>query len=403
MAPGKRFLRVRSCRQFQQIDLVPHFNDGHGRGTDVCQNALDMLAQRAGVRGGGIHHMEQQIRLGHLLQGGLEGLHEGCRQIPDEPHSVCKHDVSGALDAHPAHERIQGGEELIGHERTGARWPSQGVEQRGLAGVGVAHQGHGRHPGSAAAPLAALALPVDALQPLTHGLDAHAEHPSVQLDLLFAGAAQANAAPLPVQMRPTARHAGARMIQLRQFDLQLAFPGARPIGEDVQDQFRPRHYPAAKPLLQIALLRWRRVVIDDEEVRLRGPHQAGHFVQLARAGKPARMRMLPAAADGARRMHPGRRHQLLQFPRGVPRWFRGSLRAEGEAEQHGVPASLRSLEKHVIALCSGCGFRPVGLRGATARSAACSGAAWVFHVPSSCLAGGSLTGRSGTMVEMACL
>jgi hypothetical protein len=58
----------------------------------------------------------------------------------------------GTLGVEHAHRGIQRGEELVGHQHLAA---GEGAHQRGLAGVGVAHQ---RHRGEALAALAASAL-----------------------------------------------------------------------------------------------------------------------------------------------------------------------------------------------------------------------------------------------------
>ncbi len=53
---------------------------------------------------------------------------------------------------------------------------------------------------------------------------------------------------------------------MRQLDLQLAFPRARPPREDVEDQLRAIDDLAIEPLVELAQLRRRQLVVEDDEV-----------------------------------------------------------------------------------------------------------------------------------------
>ena len=129
---------------------------------------------------------------------------------------------------------VQRGEQLVG--RIGARL-HQRVEQRGLAGVGVADQRdvEGVAP-LALAPLgAALALHLG--EPLARAPDGVADHAAVEFDLRLArAAARADAAALALQVGPAPHQARAEVLQPRQLDLQLALVAARALGEDLEDQ-----------------------------------------------------------------------------------------------------------------------------------------------------------------------
>ena len=89
------------------------------------------------------------------------------------------------------------------------------IQQRGLAGVGVAHQrNHGQLglvPSSP--PLGPLAL--DALDAPAQDRDALAQQTAVRLQLGLARAAQADAALLPLQVGPAAHQTGREVAQLR--------------------------------------------------------------------------------------------------------------------------------------------------------------------------------------------
>ena len=96
--------------------------------------------------------------------------------------------------------------------------------------------------------------PRDAFQSCLQQLDALADQPAVGLELGFAGAAQADAAFLPLEVGPAPDQAGGHVLQLGELDLQLAFGAARALGEDVEDQAHAVDDPAFERALEVALL-----------------------------------------------------------------------------------------------------------------------------------------------------
>ena len=83
------------------------------------------------------------------------------------------------------------------------------------------------------------ALAPDHVQVARNAGDAVLHPAAVGFQLRFAfAAAHADAALLPRQVAPEPRQPRQQMLQLRQFDLQLAFARAGALREDVQDQRR---------------------------------------------------------------------------------------------------------------------------------------------------------------------
>ena len=145
----------------------------------------------------------------------------------------------------------------------------QRVEQRALAGVGVAHQRDREHPAPGAgaplhfAPLAQLH------QLFLQHAHARCDHAAVEFDLLLARAAGlAEAAALALEVRPAAHQARRKVLELRQFHLQLAFVGLGALREDAQDQFGAVEDLAAEFLLEVALLARRQRVVEDHGCRI---------------------------------------------------------------------------------------------------------------------------------------
>ena len=132
-----------------------------------------------------------------------------------------------------ARGRVERGEQLVG--RQGTRL-DQRIEQRRLAGVGVADERDAEGAATLARLALRAALALDLFEPLLHRLDALADHAAVEFDLRFARAtAQADAAALALQVRPAPHQARRQVLQARQFDLQLALVALRARGEDVQN------------------------------------------------------------------------------------------------------------------------------------------------------------------------
>ena len=173
---------------------------------------------------GDVAHMQHQIGLDHLLQRGAEGGDEHGRQIGDEAHRVGQDDAPAARQPELAHGRIERLEHLVlgGHGRAG-----QAVEERRLAGVGVADDGHDRQRDALAPRPMQRARAHHAGELPTDGVDAVLDQAAVGFDLRLAGAAEeAVTAALPFQVRPRAHQSALLIGEVRQLDLQASLARA---------------------------------------------------------------------------------------------------------------------------------------------------------------------------------
>ncbi len=167
--------------------------------------------------------------------------------------------------AHLAHQRVERHEQRVGRDGVLVRQP---VEQRRLAGVRVADERDGRHR-LLLAPLAKLRPPLPHLLDLAlDRLDARANAPAIGLELRFAGAARADAAAEPRQRRPRSGEPRQQVFQLRQLHLPLAFTRSRAAREDVEDQLRSIDDLALEPVLELAQLAGRQLVVEDDHVHV---------------------------------------------------------------------------------------------------------------------------------------
>ena len=110
---------------------------------------------------------------------------------------------------------------------------------------------------------------LDLLEVATQAGHPVADAPAVELELLLAGAASADAAAQTREMAVAAGQPRQEVLELRELDLRARFPGARVQREDVEDQAGPVQHPdaVAPGLLEVAHLSRRELVVEDHERR----------------------------------------------------------------------------------------------------------------------------------------
>ena len=221
--------------------------------------------------------MEDEVGQPGLLQRGPEGVDELVGQLADEADGVGEQVVAPARAQNPR-RRVQRVEEPVADAGGGA---GERVEQRRLAGVGVAGQGDrgqvralalgahhraaGAHPGQAA----------------LEGRDAVAGQAAVGLDLGLTRAAGADAAAEALQVRPQPAHAGEVVLQLGELDLELALGAVGVGGEDVEDDRGAVDDRHAEGLLEVALLARGELVVTGHEVGVGAPELGLDLLELA--------------------------------------------------------------------------------------------------------------------------
>jgi hypothetical protein len=140
------------------------------------------------------------------------------------------------------------------------------IEQRRLAGIGVADQCDDRIRRALAAVAVQLTGALDLVEIDFDAGNALFQHAAVGFDLGFAGTAEkAEAAALALEMRPRAHQPALLIGQMRVLDLQRAFARARAPTEDFEDEPGAVDDLGAPGLLQIALLHRRDRAIHDDD------------------------------------------------------------------------------------------------------------------------------------------
>ncbi|MNV51133.1 hypothetical protein D3C71_1431720 [compost metagenome] len=207
--------------------------------------------------------MQQQVGVHRLFQGGAECGDQAVRQIADEADRIGHHHRPRPFDPDTAGGRVQGREELIGGVGVGA---GQGVEQGGLAGVGVAHQRHRQRTAPGACPALGHTLALHPVQPFAQRLDLGADHAAIHFKLGLAGPAHPDTAALTFQVAPHAREARGQMLQLRQLHLQLALMALCAQRKDIQDECDTVDHPQIEGALEVALLGGRQGLIEQDDI-----------------------------------------------------------------------------------------------------------------------------------------
>ena len=270
--------------------------------------------------------MQQQIRLLHLLQRGLERLHQRCRESADKAYRVRQQKIAVRARLYPAHGRIQRRKEHIRLKDLpilgiSARVPLyKCVHDSRLARIGISHHRHQRYTHTAALFALRHTLSLDYLQ-----LTAQARQPRIyrtpvdlQLRLALALARHgAGRASLTVLRLPHAYQPRLEILEARQLYLQSRLSAARPPLKYVKYQRRAVHHRHFQYLLEIAYLRRSERVIEDHLLRLQRRRISLDLIDLARAHICRAARPVKLLRHPSHGLHIARLGQLLQLVHGV--------------------------------------------------------------------------------------
>ena len=225
--------------------------------------------------------MEEEIGLASLLERRPEAGDQSVGKIANEANGVGEEDRAPAVELPTARARIEGGEELVGRQDVGARQP---IQQRALAGIGVADEGDGH------VVLAGLHLPLFPAVDLgdfgAEIVDPLLDEPAIDLELFLARPTHADPHLEARQMGPQLLEPRQRILQLRQLHRQAGLVGAGPRGEDVEDHLGAVKNLRLQLLLEVADLGRREVVVED------------HDVGVVVGDEPGQLRHLPLAEIG---------------------------------------------------------------------------------------------------------
>ena len=238
---------------------------------------------------------------------------------------------------------VDGGEQAVLHQHPGVGEP---VQQRGLAGVGVADDGDGLQPGPG---------PGLALDPTVLGVDLEVglqladptqQPPAVDLELGLAAAEPgADAAGLLAEALALAPQPGQAVAEQGQLHLRLSLLAVGVLGEDVEDHRGAVDGGAAQDLLQVAALGRRQLLVEDDRVGVDLVRDLPQLLGLALAYERGCVGALPPLEDaldlvGAGGVDQGR--QLVERRLGVVEGVGG----HGHADEDDALPSAPLDERH---------------------------------------------------------
>ena len=254
--------------------------------------------------------MEKQVRLPDPLEGRQERLPQLVGKVVDESHRVDEDRLPAAGKPELPGGGIERGEELVRHEDVGAR---QAVEEGRFPGVGVPDERHHREPDFPAPPVMQRARPAHGRQLPLELPDLRADAPAILLELLLARPAGADPAAEPRQLLPPARKPPQPERELGQLHLELPLAGARPPGEDVEDDLAPVEGLHAELLFEKRLLLRLEQVLEDDQVH---PQRFDLLLQAEEGPLPddrGRVLRVDALHAGRRHARPRREDEVLQL------------------------------------------------------------------------------------------
>ena len=231
--------------------------------------------------------------------------------------------------------------------------PGDRVQQRRLAGVGVAGEGDPRDRGALAPGPHHAAVALQPRQPAAQRRDPVAGEAAVGLDLGLARAPGADPAAEPLEVGPQPPHPRQVVLELGQLDLELALGRVGVVGEDVEDHRGAVDHRHPQRRLQVALLARRQLVVAGDHVGVAGGDLLLQLGELAAAEVAVGVGRRPLLDRLARGRHPGGAQQLLQLGERVA-LARGRRRSRSPAPA-GAPAGSRRRRRSRRSASACCG------------------------------------------------
>lgn len=268
------------------VELINFVEDHQCRfafSADFFEDGINRFDLFLRLRMADIDDVEEEIGLDDFLERRLESFDEPMRQFANEPDRVGEQHILVGGEAQSTGRGIERGEQFILGQDLG---PGERVEQSGFAGVRISDD-RGEGP-MVSLPSLALSgtLAADDLEFARDPRDPILNSAAVGLELRFTFTTpHADTAFLARKVTPEPGEAGQQVLELRKFDLQLAFAGAGALGKDIEDQRGAIENFAVEYFLEITALRGGEFVIENDGIDISAMAEAGKFVGLAFADK----------------------------------------------------------------------------------------------------------------------
>jgi hypothetical protein len=174
--------------------------------------------------------------------------------------------------------------------------------------------------------------------------------PAVGFELRFTGTACPDAAAQLRHLHAAPSQSGQHVFELRQLDLQLSFARFRVPSKNIEDELRAINHALMQDAFDVALLRGRQVVVEENQIGFRRSGCFGNLLELAAPDQRGRIRTvapLQQFADDDRACASGQRVQFIE------RLFRAELRDAGRFRSRcdagrGIARCLRSCRNRFL-------------------------------------------------------
>ena len=319
------------------VGLVDDDELGHLAGADLGEHLAHGgdLALGVGVRA--VDDVHDQVGVGDLLQRRAERLDELVGQVADEPDGVGERVDPPVLGRRTTRGGVERGEQRVLDEHAGVGQP---VEQRGLAGVGVAGDRHRRDRVALALGPLGVAGGAHVAQLGAQLGDLGVDPAAVGLDLGLTGTTATDAAALRAdaatglagEVATPAAQPLLHVAELGQLDLGLALTRLRVLGEDVEDQRGPVDDLDLDLVLEVAQLAGGELAVADDGVGAGVLDDLVERLDLAAADERRRVGLLPALVDRLQHLGAGRLGERRELGQGVLGVLGGALGPD--ADEH---------------------------------------------------------------------
>ena len=301
------------CQKRPVRNAIPLVEDPKGRlasQVEILEDLLDGGDLRLKGRVTHVDHMEEDVRSLEFVKRRPEGGHEFLRQVPNETHRIGDDRLGIFWKAEARAFRIERGEEAVLGEDFAFR---QGIQERGLSGIGVAHDGDDGElrPFPSKAPLSPGLL--DILQFLFQMVDPFPDSASVDLQLGLSGSCPADPPRQPGKTGVLQGEPGEAVFELRQFHLNFSLPAVGAPGEDVEDHLGPVDHLHFGEIGEGADLGGGQLMVEDKEIRVHLHRPDDEVGELSLADKEARVHFRPTLDHGVEDLDVAGPAELTEF------------------------------------------------------------------------------------------
>ena len=329
------------------IRLIQHNNLGDMAGVNLRDDLADSTNLPLRVRVRSIHHVQDDVSVSDLFQGGAERLHQLGRQRAHETHRVREGVADTVRGLSLTDGRVQRRKQGVLHKHAGI---GQTVQQGGLTRIRVASDSHRRHTVTATVQTLRLTRRrhrSDLTLKLRH---ASAQAAAVHLNLGFTGTTRTDtltgcgtATRLTGQGRTPTTQTRQHVLQLSQLNLCLTLAGLSVLSENVENQGGAVNDLDLHNVFEGTTLRGSQLGVDDDGVGAGRLHNVLELQCLTGAEEGAGVRLEAALNQAVQNLGTCGFSQCRELTQGVLCVLYGAFSPQ-TSQHHAFQAQLAVLD-----------------------------------------------------------